>query len=216
MLCYGRKFYDSAIKEDRMEIIITDISKTYSMKVLTDVEQNKAEARLRNWESTYRSDSLTGLLNHAAFRNDMEMKLLAGDSIVMMIMMDVDRFKQYNDTYGHHNGDKYLVLVAQALLMSLRDEDYACRMGGDEFAAMLFFGKNIPDKAIMERAQQIFDKVNLTVKSAEGSSGISMGAVIAKTEVNFNQLYEESDNALYSAKEKGRGRIVVVGHGQKA
>ena len=100
VLCYGRKFYDSAIKEDRMEIIITDISKTYSMKVLTDVEQNKAEARLRNWESTYRSDSLTGLLNHAAFRNDMEMKLLAGDSIVMMIMMDVDRFKQYNDTYG--------------------------------------------------------------------------------------------------------------------
>ena len=216
VLCYGRKFYDSAIKEDRMEIIITDISKTYSMKVLTDVEQNKAEARLRNWESTYRSDSLTGLLNHAAFRNDMEMKLLAGDSIVMMIMMDVDRFKQYNDTYGHHNGDKYLVLVAQALLMSLRDEDYACRMGGDEFAAMLFFGKNIPDKAIRERAQQIFDKVNLTVKSAEGSSGISMGAVIAKTEVTFNQLYEESDNALYSAKEKGRGRIVVVGHGQKA
>ena len=216
VLCYGRKFYDSAIKEDRMEIIITDISKTYSMKVLTDVEQNKAEARLRNWESTYRSDSLTGLLNHAAFRNDMEMKLLAGDSIVMMIMMDVDRFKQYNDTYGHHNGDKYLVLVAQALLMSLRDEDYACRMGGDEFAAMLFFGKNIPDKAIMERAQQIFDKVNLTVKSTEGCSGISMGAVIAKTEVTFNQLYEESDNALYSAKEKGRGRIVVVGHGQKA
>ena len=199
-----------------MEIIITDISKTYSMKVLTDVEQNKAEARLRNWESTYRSDSLTGLLNHAAFRNDMEMKLLAGDSIVMMIMMDVDRFKQYNDTYGHHNGDKYLVLVAQALLMSLRDEDYACRMGGDEFAAMLFFEKNIPDKAIMERAQQIFDKVNLTVKSTEGCSGISMGAVIAKTEVTFNQLYEESDNALYSAKEKGRGRIVVVGHGQKA
>ena len=49
------------------------------MKILTDVEQNKAEARLRNWESTYRTDSLTGLLNHAAFRSDMEMKLLEGN-----------------------------------------------------------------------------------------------------------------------------------------
>lgn len=137
------------------------------MKILTDAEQNKAEVRLRNWENTYRTDSLTGLLNHAAFRNDMEMKLLSGDFNAMMIMIDVDKFKQYNDTYGHHNGDKYLILVAQTLLASLRNEDFASRMGGDEFAVMMFFNKSVPEKAIKEHAQQIFDKVNLTVKSAE-------------------------------------------------
>ena len=167
------------------------------MKILTDVEQNKAEVRLRNWESTYRTDSLTGLLNHAAFRSDMEMKLLEGTATAVMIMMDVDKFKEYNDTYGHHNGDKYLVLVAQTLLAALRSDDYACRMGGDEFAAMLFFNKGVSEE------------VNLTVKSTEGGTGISMGAVIAKPGVTFNQLYEESDKALYTAKEKGRGRLVM-------
>ena len=215
VFCYGRVFYDSAVKQDRVEIIISDVSSTYSMKILTDAEQNKAEARLRNWENTYRTDSLTGLLNHAAFRNDMEMKLLSGDFYAMMIMIDVDKFKQYNDTYGHHNGDKYLILVAQTLLASLRNEDFASRMGGDEFAAMLFFNKSVPEKAIKERAQQIFDKVNLTVKSAEGGTGISMGAVIAKSEATFNRLYEEADNALYEAKESGRDRLVVKEHGGK-
>ena len=215
VFCYGRVFYDSAVKQDRAEIIISDVSSTYSMKILTDAEQNKAEVRLRNWENTYRTDSLTGLLNHAAFRNDMEMKLLSGDFNAMMIMIDVDKFKQYNDTYGHHNGDKYLILVAQTLLVSLRNEDFASRMGGDEFAVMMFFNKSVPEKAIKEHAQQIFDKVNLTVKSAEGGTGISMGAVIAKSEATFNRLYEEADNALYEAKESGRGRLVVKEHGEK-
>ncbi len=212
VFCYGRLFYDSALQEGRYEIIISDISSTYSMKMLTDVEQNKAEVRLRNWESTYRTDSLTGLLNHAAFRSDMEMKILEGTSNVMMIMMDVDKFKQYNDTYGHHNGDKYLIIVAQALLVSLRKDDFACRMGGDEFAAMLFFNKEVPETRIRERAQQIFDKVNMTVKSAEGGTSISMGAVITTSDVTFNQLYEESDKALYTAKENGRDRIVIADH----
>ena len=111
--------------------------------MLTDAVKSKADIRLRSWESTYRTDSLTGLLNHAAFKNDTEMKLLEGSSTAMMIMMDVDRFKQYNDTYGHQNGDEYLILIAQNLQASLRGEDFACRMGGDEFAAMLFFDKSV-------------------------------------------------------------------------
>ena len=99
--------------------------------------------------------------------------------------------------------------MAQTLLAALRSDDYACRMGGDEFAAMLFFNKGVSEETIRERAQQIFDKVNLTVKSTEGGTGISMGAVIAKLGATFNQLYEESDKALYTAKEKGRGRLVM-------
>lgn len=210
----GRMFYDSALQKDRVEIVIADVSSTYALKMLTDAEQNKADVRLRNWENTYRTDPLTGLLNHAAFRSDMEQRLLECTHTAVMIMMDVDRFKQYNDTYGHHNGDKYLVLVAQTLQAALRGDDYACRMGGDEFAAMLFFNKNVSDDVIRERAQQIFDKVNLTVKATEGGTGISMGAVIARTELTFNEMYEEADNTLYDVKESGRGRIMVKRHGK--
>ena len=209
VFCFGRVYFDSAVRAERSEIIIADITKTYSVKMLADAEQNKAQIRLKYWEETYRRDSLTGLLNHAAFRSDLELKLLEGKSKVMMLMMDVDKFKEYNDTFGHHNGDKFLILVAQTLHMSLRKEDRACRMGGDEFAAALFFSLNTPEATIQERAQQIFDKVSITLKGADGRTGISMGVAIAEPDATFNQLYEASDKALYQAKENGRGRLVI-------
>ena len=208
VFCFGRMYFDSAVRAERSEIIIVDITKTYSMKMLADAEQNKAQIRLKYWEDTYRRDSLTGLLNHAAFRNDVELKLLEGKTKVMMLMMDVDKFKEYNDTFGHHNGDKFLILVAQTLHVSLKTEDRACRMGGDEFAAALFFGMDTPEAVILERAQQIFDKVSITLRGADGGTGISMGAAIAEPDATFNQLYEASDRALYRAKENGRGRLV--------
>ena len=211
VFCFGRVYYDSAVRAERSEIIIADIANTYSMKMMVDAEQNKAQVRLRYWERTYRRDSLTGLLNHAAFRSDVELKILEGRSRIMMLMMDVDKFKEYNDTFGHHNGDKFLILVAQTLLMSLRKEDRACRMGGDEFAAIIFFDQDTSMPQILERAQQIFDKVNMTVKSTEGGTGISMGMVIAQPEETFNEMYEEADKALYRAKQKGRGRLIVAG-----
>ena len=210
VFCFGRIYFDSVVRAERSEIIIADITKTYSMKMLADAEQNKAQIRLRYWEKTYRKDSLTGLLNHAAFRSDVELKLLEGKSKVLMLMMDVDKFKEYNDTFGHHNGDKFLILVAQTLDISLRKEDRACRMGGDEFAAALFFDLNASEASIRERAQQIFDKVNITLKGADGGTGISMGVVIAQPETTFNQLYEAADKALYQAKENGRGRLVIL------
>lgn len=210
VLCCGRVYFDSAVRAERSEIIIVDITNTYSMKMLANAEENKAQIRLKYWERTYRRDSLTGLLNHAAFRSDVELKILDGKSKIMMLMIDVDKFKEYNDTFGHHNGDKYLVLVAQTLQMSLRKEDRACRMGGDEFAAALFFDKDTPDTQLQERAHQIFDKVNIMLKSADGGTGVSMGMVIADSESTFNQLYEAADKALYHAKKMGRGRLITL------
>lgn len=105
VFCYGRVYYDSAARSQRSEITIADIRQTYSMKRLLDAEQNRAKIRLHYWERTYRKDSLTGLLNHAAFRSDLELKLLQGKCRTVMLMMDMDHFKEYNDTYGHHNGE---------------------------------------------------------------------------------------------------------------
>ena len=212
VFCFGRMYYDSAVREERSEIIIINIANTYSMRMMAEAEQNKAQQRLRYWERTYRRDSLTGLLNHAAFRSDTELKILEGKTKIMMLMMDVDKFKEYNDTFGHHTGDKFLILVAQTLLSALRKEDRACRMGGDEFAAVIFFDVDTSDAQMHERARQIFDKVNMTVTATEGGTGISMGvAIAAPGTTSFNLLYEESDKALYQAKENGRGRMIISG-----
>ena len=208
VFCYGRVYYDSAARSQRFEITIADIRQTYSMKRLLDAEQNRAKIRLHYWERTYRKDSLTGLLNHAAFRSDLELKLLQGKCRIVMLMMDMDHFKEYNDTYGHHNGDKYLILMAQTLEAALRKEGRACRMGGDEFAAALLFQPDVSEEKIQERVRMIFDKINLTLKAVEGGSGLSMGVAFAEPEITFNQLYELADKALYQAKESGRGRCV--------
>ncbi len=209
VFCYGRVYYDSAVRAERSEIVITNIANTHSMKMLSEAEQSKAQTRLRCWERTYRTDPLTGLLNHAAFRSDVEQRLLEEDTDILLLMMDVDRFKLYNDTYGHHSGDKYLILVSQTLLSALREGDLVCRMGGDEFAAALFFEKGTAPALMYGVAQLLFDKVSMGLKATGVSTGISMGGIIAEPESNFNQLYERADKALYEAKRQGRGRLII-------
>ena len=95
-------------------------------------------------------------------------------------------------------------------IISLREEDRACRMGGDEFAVLFVFDPDVTDAQIRERAQQIFDQVNMRLKAVGEGTGISMGMVIAQPEMTFNQLYEASDKALYQSKETGRGRLTVL------
>jgi diguanylate cyclase (GGDEF)-like protein len=117
-------------------------------------------------------------------------------------------FKAYNDTYGHHAGDEFLIQTAQALTNSLRKDDLACRMGGDEFAAAIFFPVDASDELMGQRGQQIFDRMSLTLRSAKEGTSISMGGAVAEAgQSTFNQLYEAADQALYRAKEQGRGRF---------
>ena len=210
VFCFGKAYYDSAEKEERSEVIVCDSANTYSMKLMISEEKNKAEVRLAKWEDKYRCDSLTGLLNHEAFKNDIEQKLINDESKIMLLMMDVDKFKQYNDTYGHRAGDEFLIMLSHALTETLRKNDLACRMGGDEFAAALFYDDSITDSVMYDRAQQICDKLNMILSNQKGGTSLSMGIVTTKeNKTTFNKLYEQADSALYQAKESGRARMVV-------
>jgi len=210
VFCYGKRYYDSAVRAERSEVIIFDSANTYAMQIMINEEQNKAEARLLKWEEKYRCDSLTGLLNHEAFKNDVDMRLIDSDMKVMLLMMDVDKFKNYNDTYGHKAGDEFLIMLAQTLTATLRKDDLACRMGGDEFAAALFYKNTIADSVMYDRAQQICDKINMILSSWQGGTSLSMGVVVSSDEIKtFNKMYETSDIALYDAKEAGRARMVI-------
>lgn len=211
VFCMGKQFYDSAARETRTEIIINDCSNTYAMRMMANDEKKKAENQRRYWENTYRRDSLTGVLNRSAFQSDVEEKLLDENVKVMLMMIDVDHFKKFNDTYGHRAGDKLLVTIAQIIQKSLRGSDLACRMGGDEFAAALFFDKKCESSFMRVRAQEIFDKISSQLAEEEVSTGLSMGAVIAEnSNMTFAQLYESSDKALYKSKGDGRGCLSII------
>lgn len=175
--------------------------------LFTMQEHRKALIRLEQWENTYRCDSLTGLLQHAPFKNDVEQRLLDNNCKVLFLILDIDFFKQFNDTYGHHAGDKLLVLLAKSLEESLRQTDLACRMGGDEFAAALFFKPNISDELMKNRARNVFEKLHLTLQASKPSASISMGIAISNADSTFNSMYQEADSSLYIAKRNGRDRI---------
>lgn len=210
VFCYGRKYYDSAAMQSKSDILIARASDTYAMRTITEFEDSKALKRLEKWEDTYRRDSLTGLYNHLAFQNDVEQNLLRGESKVLLLMIDVDNFKEYNDTYGHRAGDEYLILVANTIKQALRRDDLACRIGGDEFACALFFDKKFTNEFMYQRAQQIFDKINLSLRSGRGYSSLSMGAVISNDKLNtFVKIYQAADEAMYASKNKGKGRLSI-------
>lgn len=210
VFCCGRVFFDSAVKAERSEVIIFDSSNTYSMGLMISEVENKAEIRLSKWEDKYRCDSLTGLLTHEAFKKDVESHISNSNSKIMLLMMDIDKFKEYNDNNGHRAGDEFLTVLSHALTGTLRKDDLACRMGGDEFAAALFFDATVSDDAMIERAQQICDKINIILTALPGGTSLSMGVVISDSKnMSFDKLYERSDKALYDAKSKGKSRMTL-------
>jgi diguanylate cyclase (GGDEF)-like protein/PAS domain S-box-containing protein len=212
VFCYGKMRFDTEEHLACTEIVIADSMNTYSMRSMALKEESREQRRLEHWESKYRCDSLTGLLTHESLRSDVEMRLMEGKTREVMLMMDVDNFKSYNDTYGHLAGDAFLIKVAKSLTDSLRSEDLACRMGGDEFAAVLSLDLEISDEILRERVQQIFEQLNQTLEPTKSGTSLSMGYAVSSEELRtFNQLYEAADQALYRSKNSGKSCLSMHG-----
>ena len=162
------------------------------------------------------TDDLTGLYNKRYF-NELFPKVIRsakrGNTLICFVMMDVDYFKQYNDTYGHQLGDKALAKVAQSILSTMnRADDYCFRLGGEEFGVV--FKAEEPQKAY-DFADLIRQRIeNLKIEHNKSSIGdwitVSMGVVCqyAKEIKNEEEIYRQADSLLYQAKHLGRNRVV--------
>jgi diguanylate cyclase (GGDEF)-like protein/PAS domain S-box-containing protein len=122
------------------------------------------------------------------------------EKIFSIIMLDIDNFKKYNDTYGHSAGDKMLVRVAQVLLDDIRDADAVARYGGEEFLIML--PESTLEKALIT-AERIREKV-----SQDTGTTISLGVASYEQDmIKQEQLINKADEALYRAKKNGKNRV---------
>lgn len=206
VFCVGRKFFDSINKEEKSEIVVVNSTTTYAAKLLAKSIEQKSEVQLKQWENTYRRDSLTGLLTHMAFVNDIEQKRFeCPDLKSVLIMMDLDNFKKFNDTYGHHAGDEFLIQIGQVLNSVTKNHDLACRMGGDEFMLAIFVKETDDYRAI---AHEIFDKISYRLSLLEKSTTFSMGVAINDgTFKSFDEQYEAVDKVLYESKNTGKNRL---------
>jgi diguanylate cyclase len=160
------------------------------------------------------TDGLTGLLNRKAFDKQMLDSVAecakAGTPMVLMLL-DIDFFKKFNDTYGHQVGDQVLRLVARTLTDNVKGRDFAARYGGEEFAIIL------PDTPI-SAGLRVAEVLRKSVESKEvinKASNENMGRItlsIGISEYTGNEeipaLIERTDKALYDAKRAGRNRVI--------
>ncbi|WP_434751889.1 sensor domain-containing diguanylate cyclase [Paenibacillus amylolyticus] len=160
-----------------------------------------------------RTDMLTGLNNRRTFEEVIQ-EWIKDENLFAIIVLDIDRFKLINDTYGHSAGDEVLRQIAKLIQMSVRTEDICFRFGGEEFVVLL---RNYDSKMAYETAERIRISVEESVLAVDRSVTISAGiAEFPMHSRSESELFHLADNALYLAKEEGRNRTVVIQTVEKA
>jgi diguanylate cyclase (GGDEF)-like protein len=174
--------------------------------LLEDItERRVAEARISHLA---RYDELTGLPNRVNFRDEIERLLMVphdAEQLSALLFIDLDQFKQVNDTLGHPCGDQLLCAVASRLREMLRPEDFVARFGGDEFVVFQQNIKSNEDAAILSR--RIVDHLSERYKIDNHlvEIGASIGIAMASAGASADTLLKNADMALYRAKADGRG-----------
>ena len=175
-----------------------------------DVTEATQDARRTAYLASY--DSLTGLANRAVFQRALEEACAgAAESRSAVLYLDLDGFKQVNDTLGHATGDALLFAVAQRIRNCVREGDLAARLGGDEFA-ILMQGATEPAAALL--AQRVLDGVSHPVflEGHKVEVRVSIGIALSTPGQPPAALLDDADRALYQAKTGGRGTYRLFSH----
>lgn len=157
-------------------------------------------------------DPLTKLYNRGKFNNDVEAFFCRNPSL-SLLMIDIDHFKNVNDTYGHQHGDKVLMEVSNILKETIRGTDGAYRYGGEEMAALLPDTDIKTTYGIAERIRKEIE--NTSYKTETGDSmNVTASIGIANTEQlpyfnTVDEFIQHADSCLYVAKDTGRNRVVL-------
>jgi len=168
-------------------------------------------ARSRQLSDALDRDSLTGLLKHSRIKEQVDAELsraVRARENLSVVMLDLDHFKQVNDTYGHPAGDKVIKAIAHLLRQRLRKTDAVGRYGGEEFVAVLPRCTAEEARSLMEDVRQRFRDITFTVDQRSFNVTLSVGIAAYRPGVErADQLLQEADAALYRAKAEGRNRI---------
>ena len=181
-------------------------------------EAEQANERAIVAERRSLSDALTGLANRAAFDATLEAAYAArrrgrATEPFVLIMIDIDHFKLFNDGHGHQAGDAVLQGVAAVLRRFARPEDAVCRYGGEEFAVVVSGADMIAGRAMGERLRRAIEKAEIVHEGATHRVTASFGVAVQEGDPGASthaDLIRAADGALYRAKESGRNRIVTA------
>jgi diguanylate cyclase (GGDEF)-like protein len=166
-----------------------------------------------------RLDAKTGLLNAITWERQATTELTRAvrtKAALAIAMLDIDRFKVINDTYGHLVGDQVLKEIARMLTSKLRDYDVAGRFGGEEFSLLLPQTRSVDALRIAERIRSSIAAMSIIAPGAVGGErvqvtvSIGVAALDAGTDRTYSQLMSAADAALYRAKGGGRDQVQMI------
>jgi diguanylate cyclase (GGDEF)-like protein len=163
-----------------------------------------------------KTDGLTGLKNYREFHEALQLELLRSkryERTSGLLMIDVDHFKQYNDRYGHPQGDVLLKKLAELIQDNFKDTDIVARYGGEEFAVLLVeAGAKEQVVGVADRLRDIVERHKFTYEETQpiGKITISIGvSCYPEDGPTADEVIQAADEALYRAKREGRNRVVA-------
>ncbi len=185
--------------------------------LIRDISERVAFERELEYQANH--DALTGLPNRNVLADELDRALLrSAENLapLALLFLDLDRFKQVNDTLGHQAGDDLLCQVTSRSRNALRPTDLLSRFGGDEFVILAEGLRGEEDAlALGERVREALDEP-FTIGGEEVFTSVSVGIVVASGgDLNAEELLADADNAMYRAKETGRNRIEVFDAGMR-
>jgi diguanylate cyclase (GGDEF)-like protein/PAS domain S-box-containing protein len=201
-----------AVKKGELQVREQQLALMVGEAIKLSLSNLKLREKLREQATR---DPLTGLYNRRHLEDGLSRELhraRRGESMLCIAMLDLDHFKNFNDTFGHQAGDLLLREFGRVLREKLRKSDIACRYGGEEFVIVM------PDSSLADTCQRV-EEIRVLVKQLEIRHGeqllsaITLSAGISGTRerggVTMRELLHAADTALYAAKQAGRDRIVV-------
>lgn len=176
----------------------------YYPKTVTE-QANAALAYSKSLERRAELDSMTELLNRIAFENHVSETLARDGGGGVFFMIDLDDFKQVNDTLGHPEGDRIIMESADVLRVVFAGDALVGRMGGDEFGAFVEGPLSAGEAEL--KARELIERWGARSSVRDVGFGCSVGLVLVERGQSFFELYRMADEALYTSKHDGKGRF---------